>query len=221
MLTKTNEYYQERKLSFDETFRTRIHRSLSWLRKADSFTEESDLDMKFICLWIAFNAAYGKSLPALDHGCSEKYAFKSFIEKIISLDSVNLLASVVCGKYAMRISFLVENKFTFQKYWDFTKGVEEASDWKRSLSASVKKYNDCRISMDVSTILSIVFDRLYVLRNQLMHGGSSCGSKLNRETIDDAVGFLSDLIPSMLLVMMMNYKKDHDWGELFYVPVKE
>ena len=177
--------------------------------------------MKFICLWIAFNAAYGKSLPALDHGCSEKYAFKSFIEKIISLDSVNLLASVVCGKYAMRISFLVENKFTFQKYWDFTKGVEEASDWKRSLSASVKKYNDCRISMDVSTILSIVFDRLYVLRNQLMHGGSSCGSKLNRETIDDAVGFLSDLIPSMLLVMMMNYKKDHDWGELFYVPVKE
>ena len=54
-----------------------------------------------------------------------------------------------------------------------------------------------------------------------MHGGSSCGSKLNRETIDDAVGFLSDLIPSMLLVMMMNYKKDHDWGELFYVPVKE
>ncbi|MDY6421316.1 MAG: HEPN domain-containing protein [Succinivibrio dextrinosolvens] len=221
MLTKTNEYYQERKLSFDETFRTRIHRSLSWLRKADSFTEESDLDMKFICLWIAFNAAYGKSLPALDHSCSEKYAFKSFIEKIISLDSVNLLASVVCGKYAMRISFLVENKFTFHKYWDFTKGVEEASDWKRSLSASVKKYNDCRISMDVSTILSIVFDRLYVLRNQLMHGGSSCGSKLNRETIDDAVGFLSDLIPSMLLVMMMNYKKDHDWGELFYVPVKE
>lgn len=221
MLTKTNEYYQERKLSFDETFRTRIHRSLSWLRKADSFIEESDLDMKFICLWIAFNAAYGKSLPALDHSCSEKYAFKSFIEKIISLDSVNLLASVVCGKYAMRISFLVENKFTFQKYWDFTKGVEEASDWKRSLSASVKKYNDCRISMDVSTILSIVFDRLYVLRNQLMHGGSSCGSKLNRETIDDAVGFLSDLIPSMLLVMMMNYKKDHDWGKLFYVPVKE
>lgn len=221
MLTKTNEYYQERKLSFDETFRTRIHRSLSWLRKADSFIEESDLDMKFICLWIAFNAAYGKSLPALDHSCSEKYAFKSFIEKIISLDSVNLLASVVCGKYAMRISFLVENKFTFQKYWDFTKGVEEASDWKRSLSASVKKYNDCRISMDVSTILSIVFDRLYVLRNQLMHGGSSCGSKLNRETIDDAVGFLSDLIPSMLLVMMLNYKKDHDWGELFYVPVKE
>ena len=128
---------------------------------------------------------------------------------------------MVCGKYAMRISFLVENKFTFQKYWDFTKGVEEASDWKRSLSSSVKKYNDCRISMDVSTILSIVFDRLYVLRNQLMHGGSSCGSKLNRETIDDAVGFLSDLIPSMLLVMMMNYKKDHDWGELFYVPVKE
>ncbi len=221
MLTKTNEYYQERKLSFDETFRTRIHRSLSWLRKADTFTGDADLDMKFICLWIAFNASYGKSLPALDHSCSEKYAFKSFIEKIVSLDSVNLLASVVCGKYAMRISFLVENKFTFQKYWDFTKGVEEASDWKRSLSASVKKYNDCRICMDVSTILSIVFDRLYVLRNQLMHGGSSCGSKLNRETIDDAVGFLSDLIPSMLLVMMMNYKKDHDWGELFYVPVKE
>lgn len=43
----------------------RVHRALSWLRRADA--EREDLDVRFILLWIGFNAAYAGDLDrALD-----------------------------------------------------------------------------------------------------------------------------------------------------------
>jgi len=41
---------------YEEPYRVRLHRSLSWLTRADA--EADDLDARFIFLWIAFNAAY-------------------------------------------------------------------------------------------------------------------------------------------------------------------
>ena len=38
----------------------RVHRSLSWLRRATK--EDDDLDVRFILLWIGFNAAYAGDL---------------------------------------------------------------------------------------------------------------------------------------------------------------
>ena len=49
---------QEKSLSI------RIHRSLSWLGKAE---QETDEDAQFIFLWISFNAAYACS--CFDHIC--------------------------------------------------------------------------------------------------------------------------------------------------------
>lgn len=42
---------------FTPAFDLRLYRAISWLKKAES-TE--DLDIRFISLWIAFNAAYAK-----------------------------------------------------------------------------------------------------------------------------------------------------------------
>ena len=43
----------------------RVHRALSWLRRAKN--EKDDLDVRFILLWIGFNAAYAGDLDgALD-----------------------------------------------------------------------------------------------------------------------------------------------------------
>lgn len=40
-------------LNYSDNFKLRIHRSLSWLKKAE---ETDELDSQFIYLWIAFNA---------------------------------------------------------------------------------------------------------------------------------------------------------------------
>ena len=45
-------------------FTLRMHRSLSWLKRAEA--AGSDDDVSFICLWIAFNAAYAQDTGGTD-----------------------------------------------------------------------------------------------------------------------------------------------------------
>ena len=48
--------HRDNRVNFKEEFSTRIHRSLSWIKRAEMESEDSDAS--FIFLWIAFNAAY-------------------------------------------------------------------------------------------------------------------------------------------------------------------
>lgn len=42
------------------------------------------------------------------------------------------------------------------------------------------------------------FDRLYVLRNQIFHGGATFNSKANRDQLRDACDILGDLFPAII-----------------------
>ena len=44
-------------------------------------------------------------------------------------------------------------------------------------------------------MLSIVLSRIYVLRNQLVHGGATWGSSVNREQLRDCTRFMAKLVP--------------------------
>ena len=62
--------------------------------------------------------------------------------------------------------------------------------------------------------LSFVFDRLYVLRNQLVHGGSTWNSAVNRDQVRDGAVILGFLMPVFVDIMMDH--PDEDWGKPFY-----
>ena len=71
---------------------------------------------------------------------------------------------------------------------------------------------------DTVSVLSIVLSRIYTLRNQLVHGGATWGSKVNREQLRDCANFMAKLVPLVIEVMM-----DHPealWGDAVY-PVVE
>ena len=55
---------------------------------------------------------------------------------------------------------------------------------------------------ETGTLLSIVLDRLYVLRNQLVHGGATWVGKTNRAQVKDGASILRTLVPIVLEVMM-------------------
>ena len=59
-----------------------------------------------------------------------------------------------------------------------------------------------------------MFDRLYVLRNQLFHGGATWNGKVNRDQLRDCSRLLSKLVPLIIALMMDN--PDTDWGEAVY-----
>ena len=67
-------------------------------------------------------------------------------------------------------------------------------------------------------ILITLFDRLYVLRNQLVHGGATWNGTVNRSQVIDGAAVLANLVPVFIDIMMDN--PDHDWGKPFY-PVIE
>ena len=55
---------------------------------------------------------------------------------------------------------------------------------------------------------------LYVLRNQLVHGGSTWNSGVNRAQVRDGAEILAFLVPVFVDLMMDNSQED--WGRPFY-----
>jgi hypothetical protein len=67
---------------------------------------------------------------------------------------------------------------------------------------------------DTARVLAIVFDRLYVLRNQLVHGGATWNSGVNRQQVKDGAAILGTLLPLLLDLMITHPAQDH--GEILY-----
>ena len=64
----------------------RVHRALSWLKRAEQLEAQQDLDGEFILLWIAFNAAYATEIDE-KYRESEQLTFRGFLQKLVDLDS--------------------------------------------------------------------------------------------------------------------------------------
>ena len=71
---------------------------------------------------------------------------------------------------------------------------------------------------DTVEVLSRVFDRLYVLRNQLVDGGATWNSRVNRDQVRDGAAILAFLLPVFVDVMMDN--PGEAWGRPFYPVVQ-
>jgi hypothetical protein len=63
-------------------------------------------------------------------------------------------------------------------------------------------------------VLSIVLSRLYTLRNQLMHGGATWNSSVNRDQIRDCGNLLGKLVPLVIEIMMDSVNTL--WGDACY-----
>ena len=74
-------------------------------------------------------------------------------------------------------------------------------------------------AQDTATVLFVLFDRLYTLRNQMVHGGATYNSSANREQLKDACKILGSILPVMLSIIQKIAHKD--WGKPFYPFVKE
>ena len=78
--------------SFPHSLSLRVHRALSWLKRAEQ--EVEDHDARFIFLWVAFNAAYSNQVPDRQSS-SERILFQGFLDRLIDSDSENLLCSSI------------------------------------------------------------------------------------------------------------------------------
>lgn len=216
-IENTEKLYKATRDGCDESFRIRIHRAISWVKKA-KVQPEADIDLKFISLWIAFNCAYGKEIST-DGYFGEKVGFKDFLTVISDLDEEKVLDKILWKRFSQSIKALLENKYTFQPYWNYFNGDDRAADWELTFKSYNSKALKALMTQNTAMVLNIVFDRLYTIRNQLFHGGATCNSKANRMQLHDGCEILSELMPAVLDIMLKHH--DRDWGRAFYPYVKE
>lgn len=201
--------------AFSEALTLRVHRSVSWLGRAEK--EVGDVDVKFILLWVGFNAAYADEIQAEATG--ERGLFKAYFDTLVSLDESQRIYEAVWARFAHEIRLLVSNRYVFAPFWRHQNGVSGFADWRRRLLSSQRAAETAMKYKDTAKLLSIVFDRLYVLRNQLLHGGATWNSATNRNQVRDGAAVLGWLLPIFIDIMMDS--ADYDWGRAFYPVVAD
>lgn len=205
----------------------RVHRALSWLLRAHR--EETDLDTRFIMLWIGFNAAYAGDIErALEDqeaagnrpgATNERERFESFFSTLVALDNEGRLYKGLWKRFPQEIRILLDNRFVFSPFWKHHGGLPGGAGWETSFEAAKRTANAALASGNAPLVLSIVFDRLYVLRNQLLHGGATWNSAANRAQVRDGAAILGYLLPLFIDLMMDN--PDEGWAMPMYPVIEE
>jgi hypothetical protein len=183
---------------FPENLGLRVHRALSWLQRAE---QAEDNDAAFIFYWVAFNAAYAGNFGETSQS-GERTAFGQFFTEIIQVDSSRQVYEAIWSKFSDSIRLLLDNKFVFQPFWNFHNQIPGYEDWETRFENSQAKTRYALGKQNTKLILSILFDRLYVLRNQLVHGGATWNSSVNRAQVADGVRILGTLLPIFIDLMM-------------------
>jgi hypothetical protein len=190
-------------------FSIRIWRGVSWLERAEA---AGDQEGRFIPLWIAFNAIYGY-LDDDGRDAGDHASWQHFLARVAQADDADRLGQILWSSQ-IDVARLVNEQFLFKPFW-----LGQAN-WQAKLERSRRQLMIHLQNRQTVGVLEELFERLYVLRQQVFHGAATSGSKLNRTNLKRATGLLSQLIPGMLEIML-DAGPEVDWGEVCFPPVED
>ena len=207
------EIFKDKKADNSDQFNLRIHRGLSWLKKAQQLDQE--LDLQFIALWVSFNAIYAQDLLI----SQDKQSLRQFLHLICEKDQEDKIYNILWEKYSQPIRVLLDNQYIYQGFWDYQNQKISLEACKSGLVAEKQKVLSALAHKDSVDILMVLFNRLYTLRNQIVHGGATYNSSVNRPQLKDACRILVALLPVFILVLLEN-AQSLDLGKPFYPVVQ-
>ena len=189
----------------------RLRRSVSWLQRAEEFhyAGRPDPDMAFTCYWFSFNALYAKD-PSASSRLSERASFKAFFETVIGSDDKckRAILAEIQGNLSKPIRVLLDNKYAFEPFWRYHNGVNGYESWENEFGEDKCKVKKDLCKRDVLDILSVVFNRLYVIRNQIVHGNATWNGGRNSDQLRDGANIMAFLLPVLITLVMNNPKMD-------------
>ncbi|MBC6445263.1 MAG: hypothetical protein GDA50_07555 [Alphaproteobacteria bacterium GM202ARS2] len=200
--------HRENRPYFSDNLAHRLRRALSWIRCAEE-TYAADKDNKdgfFMFYWIAFNSAYAERANDVDQ--SERRIFRDFLGKIVDLDHDKVIYQAIWERFPNVIRGILKNEHVFKWFWHVQHSDSDVSGWQRDFDRSWRKVQGALDRRDTKTIMVILFDRLYELRNQLLHGCATWKGGVNRAQVEDGAEIMAFLAPMMLKLMIENYEED-------------
>ncbi|MDE0304042.1 MAG: HEPN domain-containing protein [Albidovulum sp.] len=210
---RLKELQRRRRENFPPNLSLRVHRAISWVQRAEA--SQDDPDAAFIFYWIAFNAVYaGDNFVG-----NSKGDMSDFFGKIIKFDRSNIIYDTIWTKFHGPIRVLLQNKYVFQEFWNHQNKKPGFVDWERRFEGDNNTIRKALQYKNSTKILEKLFARLYVLRNQLVHGGATWNSSANRSQVRDGHRIMEMLVPLFIELIMAN--PDSDWGGVFYPYIEE
>ncbi|AXY61142.1 HEPN domain-containing protein [Acinetobacter sp. WCHAc010052] len=207
------EIFKDRKHENTDQFNLRIQRGLSWLKKAIDL--DQDIDLKFITLWISFNAVYAQDTTAVQ----DKQILRQFIDKICHADHEHKIYKIIWEKYSQPVRLFMQNPYAFQEFWDFQNQKISKSEWKEDFESEKNRAFQALENKNTPEMLMMLFSRLSTLKTQLIHGGATHNSTVNRKQLYDGCHLLSALISAFLFLLLEN-AAILDQGKPFYPVVQ-
>lgn len=187
----------------------RVHRAISWLQAAEQAGARDDADLAFISHWVAFNAAYSQRADLNKQFHAHDF-FAWYFGQIVSLDQEQAVYDAIWRRFAGTIHNFLRNEFVFEPFWRHHNDEAGHADWRERFDGQLGKVQRALARRDTVTVLEGLFDRLYVLRNQLVHGGATWNGSVNRTQVRHGVEIMAFLVPHFVNLMM-----DHPevaWG---------
>lgn len=207
------EIFKSQKSKYSDAFILRIQRGLSWLKKANDL--QDDLDLQFISLWVCVNAIYAQDVQLTE----KKPYFLQFIDSIFNNDIHGKIHGLLWGKLQLPIQHLLNNPYIYQGYWDYQNQNMSALACQTGLAQEKQNITIALENKASATILQILFSRLYTLRKQLLNGGATYHSAINRKQLKDGCRVLSTLLPVFILLLLENVQA-MDLKKPFYPSVQ-
>ncbi len=201
----------------------RMRRAHTWLKRSERKGTE-DIE-RFVFLWIAFNAAYGdeSALREFVEGGetreTEPDRFRTFLGNIVEQDEAGVLERIVWDEFPGPIRVLLSNRYVYRPFWLAVWGSDRGGDWKRRFEGSKRIALAALSGRNVSVVLAIVFGRLYTLRNQIFHGGTTYPNGVGRDQIRDGSRIMASLVPAILDIMQQEIDGNPDselWGKVAF-----
>ena len=192
----------------------RVHRALSWLQRAE---QADDADGRFVFLWIACDAAYAADIDE-NFRLSEQETFRAFLRKLCDLDQERQIEKLVWSEFSGSIRVLLDNQYVFQSFWDYQNGKITQEQWTERFAAGRRRAQAALAQRDTAEVLAVLFNRIYTLRNQIMHGGATWDSSINRSQLRDCSSLLGKFVPLIIELMLNN--PDTLWGDACYPVVQ-
>ena len=193
------EIFKHNKSKNSERFNLRIHRGLSWLKKAVMI--DQDRDLQFMSLIIAFNAIYAEETEDM---VRDQNSFKMFLKRVYQQDYEKKFYQTLCGHDDHYIQIFLESPYVYQGYWDYKNQKIDQITWKKNFENEQIRILQAFRNKDCLDILEMTFNRLFTLRNQMIQGGVSYKSSTNRRQLEDGCKILLELLPTFIQVLIEN-----------------
>lgn len=195
-----------------DPFEVRLRRARAWCARAEAERPEGDLDVAFLCYWIAFNAAYAQDVPRASRvqRRADWQVFRDYLRTLTTSDGGAIHEAISGASLWPVVKALLWDKHLFPPFWDNAHDKSKAPNWQRSLNRSAQMARNDLWARNTHETLTTLFQRIYTLRNQVTHGGARWNTKYNRKTMKKVVRVLEALVPLFITVMETNLKAD--WG---------